>query len=317
MTIVFNTLAPIILIILLGWRLSKAKVLSETFFEELQSFIFWWAMPALIINALVKSAGIPDETLAALLAFSCSTLGMIGLCIVLNKVLKVLPEQRGVFIQGSFRGNLAFVAVPILQFALRDLPEDQQSHALALTIFIFAPIMVLYNVASVLALVFGNTKEHSNKTQAVVDSALSILKNPLILSSGVGVILFFLPIKIPVAITNSLSYFGQMAGPAALLCVGHGMAHSSLRGNAKLATLSAFLKVCICPLLTWLISTWMGLDEHSSFVLLIMSTSPAAVAGYIMAKAMKGDAALASTNIFLSTLLSAISFSIILLSNSF
>ena len=90
------------------------------------------------------------------------------------------------------------------------------------------------------------------------------------------------------------------------------MAKAGWKGQISLAGWSAALKVFALPLIAWGVALPFGLSPHALFVLLILSASPAAVAGYVLVKAMEGDEALASSNIVVSTLLSVLSLSAVI-----
>ena len=133
---------------------------------------------------------------------------------------------------------------------------------------------------------------------------VKIAKNPLILASIVGVTLFYLPFEMPGFLLNSFGLTGQMAAPAALICVGGSMAYVSMEGRYRSATVAAVLKTVAVPCLSVLIAMPFHLTDTSRIVLLILSACPTAVASYVMAKQMNGDEALASGAIVISTVLS-------------
>ena len=309
MLAVVETLFPLIFTIALGMALAKKNFLGESFFSELNQFIFWVGLPLLIIKSLASASSIPRGTIGVFAVFLLASLLLTGLAFALRHHLQLSRFNLGAFLQGSYRGNLAFIAIPIVMFAMRNHSPSERNEALTLVIFVFAPTMVYYNVVSVVILMKCHAKAgefSAKKTWTTIST------NPLIASSAIGVILFSLPVQPPAFLMQSMEYVGNMSGPAALLCVGGGMAQAQIQDQWKGPCAAALLKVFILPSLAYACAKPFGLSPISTFVLLVMSASPTAVASYVVTKAMKGDENMASSTIVLSTLLSIISLSFVI-----
>ncbi len=298
---VINTLLPVFVVIALGYGLARRGFLSEAVLYELNWLLFWICLPALIVNNLATAAEIPSGTGQIFLVFTLSTFAVIGLGLLAARLLGLAHWQVGTFVQAAFRGNLAYAGIPLILFALQGMPEAVVSSTMAQTLFVFAPTMLVYNIAAVVLLVRDRERSlWSNFLKMLVE----IMKNPLILASILGSVLFALPMSMPSVALNSLELIGQMAAPAALLCVGGSMAYVSMEGRYRSASVAALLKVVAVPCIAWLLSLLFDLSDQSRMVLLVLSATPTAVVSYIMAKAMNGDAGLTSGAIILSTVAS-------------
>ena len=75
------------------------------------------------------------------------------------------------------------------------------------------------------------------------------------------------------------------------------------------ACAAAVVKLAVCPLLGAAICAAMGLPPLHRFVVVTYLSCPSAVASFVMADAMGGDAPLAAASVALTTLLSAFSLS--------
>lgn len=306
---VLNTLLPVFVVIALGYGLAKRGFLSEGVLHELNWLLFWVCLPALIVNKLATANEIPPGTGQIFLVFTLSTLTVIGLGLLAARLLGLDHWQVGTFVQAAFRGNLAYAGIPLIFFALQGLPSEVVSSTMAQTLFVFAPTMLVYNVAAVVLLARDHeTSWWSNFSNMLV----KIIQNPLILASILGTLLFALPVSLPRVALNSLELIGQMAAPAALFCVGGSMAYVSMEGRYRSASVAALLKVIAMPCLAGLLSLLFDLSDQSRMVLLILSATPTAVASYIMAKAMNGDEALASGAVIISTVASVPVLAVIL-----
>lgn len=308
MTYILATLFPVFAVLGLGYLLARREFLSRQFLSELNRFVYYVSLPALIINGLATAQSLPPGTLSIFLIFLVATLLCIGAAFITARFLKLGRWQYGTFIQGSFRGNLAYIGIPILVYALRDYPKEVSASIVAQAIFVFAPTMILYNVVSVLLLIGSHD---GNSGKQIPSMLKGIARNPLIIAAVIGVILFILPVQLPGAIYNTLEFVGRMAAPAALICVGGGMAVVSMEGRYRSATFASILKVGVTPVLAWLISLPFGLSATTTLILMIFAATPTAVASYVMAKEMHGDEAMASGAIVLSTVFSIVSLSVV------
>jgi len=306
---VLSTLAPVFLTILLGLILTKKKFLSKEFLHDLNNFIYWVGLPLLIIKSLADATSLPQETTKIIILFLVASSVIIAIAFILSKSLKMNPTSIGTFVQAGFRGNLAFIAIPVILFAMKNHSQQQIDNILTMAIFTFAPTMIFYNIASVIVLVkySGDPKQQSLKKMII-----SVLSNPLIISSIIGVFLYYSPYKIPKMFMDSFAYVGNISGPTALICVGGAMAHATLKGQKLNAILSAVLKVFALPLIAYTCALPFELSDMSMFVLLVLCASPTATASYVLVKVMKGDENLASTAIVLSTIFSLLSLSLVI-----
>ena len=305
---ILSTLFPVFMVMGIGFALCHQGFLSRPFLNELNRFVYYVALPALILHRLTTAPALPLGVLRTILIYLAATLFVMGVASVVARILHLQRWQYGTFMQAAFRGNLAFIGIPVLVYAIRDTPAETASGIVAEAIFIFVPIMVLYNILSVLALI-GSQEGGDRKN--LLSALKGIVTNPLILAAAVGTLLFLLPFPMPRAITDTMEFLGRIAAPAALICVGGAMAVVSMQGRYRSAFCAAVLKTALTPLAAYLISFPFDLPAHTQLILMIFSATPTAVASFVMAKELSGDYAMASGGIVLSTLLSIISLGLI------
>jgi predicted permease len=296
---VLNTLLPVFLVIGLGFVLAKRGFLSEIVLHELNRLLFWVSLPALVVYSLATANEVPSGTGTIFFVFSLSSITTIFIGLCAARMLGLASQQIGTFVQATFRGNLAYTGIPLILFAMKGEPPETVASVMAQTLFVFAPTMLLYNIAAVILLV----RDHEAPLRSnFIRMLRQVAKNPLILACIIGTALFALPITLPSFLLSTLNLTGQMAAPAALLCVGGSMAYVSMQGRYRSASVASLLKVVVTPCLAYLIAGLFDINESSRLVLMILSACPTAVASYIMAKELKGDEALASGAIVISTL---------------
>lgn len=303
---VVSTLLPVFSVLLLGFLLVRTGFMRPSFVEDMNHLIYWVALPAFIIGTLGRSTGIPASVLPLVGVFAAAAIMVVALSWLGLRLAGFPPGSRGTFLQAVYRGNLAFIGLPILIYALRALPEPEIDAVTRQAVFLFAPTMVLYNLIA--AVIFPLPGSSSR-----IHSTLSTLsRNPLLIASLTGVGLILLPWKLPGAILASFDYLGTFAAPAAVLGVGGAMATTPLGDHWRAATVAALLKVAALPCLTLLIAAPFGLDRREILILLVFSTAPCAAGGYVIARKMGGDGPLAASAIFISTVLSVVSLSAVI-----
>jgi len=301
---ILATLFPVFAVIALGYGLARAAFLSRGFLTELNRLVYYVSLPALIIHSLANARQLPEGTLALLLVFLGATSCVIGLAFVNARLLGLQRWQFGTFVQAALRGNLAFIGLPVIAYALRGEDSATVAAVLAQAVVVFAPTMLFYNVVSVI-LLLGSGRQEAGRG---LDKALrSIATNPLILAALAGGLVALLPSGLPGPLNSTLDYIGRLAGPGALLCVGGAMAMVSMEGRYRSALFASVLKTAGVPLFAWLLSRPFGLADSATLVLLVFAATPTAVASYVLTKELHGDEAMAAGAIVISTLLSVLS----------
>jgi predicted permease len=101
--------------------------------------------------------------------------------------------------------------------------------------------------------------------------------------------------------------------PLALLAIGGGFSVERLRGDLVKAALASGIKTIWLPILAAVLLISMGVEGMDLGIGVLIAGTPAATANYIMADQLKGDAELAGTIVMLSTLLSAVTYTVALL----
>lgn len=302
-------LAPILLLIALGAALAHLRFLGREFMDDLNKLVFWIALPALIF---VSVAGIdrPAPRVGTLIGvLVAATLLVAAFGWVAGRMLRLPPPSTGSLIQAAFRGNLAYIGVPVLTYAFAALPAGQREEELAIALLAMTPLMALYNVLAVVVLE-GSQRHLSWRVAPAV--ARGIVTNPLILASLGGMLFPLFGWRLPLVATRTLETLGAAAVPVALLCIGGSLATITLRGRRTAIVTAAALKVFAKPAITYALCLGASITGPDLRVALVLAACPTAVASFIMAAKLQADESLASGAIALSTILSAASLALAL-----
>jgi malate permease and related proteins len=300
---VVETLAPVFLVIVLGYALTKRAWLHAVFLAEANRVVFWVGLPAFLFISLATAPHGGAQVGRLTLALVVVTLLMIALAYFLAPWLGAGAEARGTFAQAVFRGNIAYVGLPIIAA----LPTGAEGRVAAL--LVMAPLLALYNMAGVTLLL---SSRHEPGLAMARRVAVEVFKNPLFWSCVAGGAYGWLGGPMPKWVERTFETVGAMSLPLALICIGGTLATTRLEGNRRVATLAAFAKTFVQPALGLLVGRWFGLTAGELQIALIILATPTAAATFTMATQLGGDGPLAAGSVVLSTVYSAVALTAIL-----
>ncbi len=298
---ILNTIIPIFSVILLGWLARRKGFVPQAFIGPANRLVFYFAIPAMVFAAIARGSLKTDFNTGLL---GC-TLGAVGLSFGLTWILGVVfrvPRRRfGTFVQSGFHGNLGYIGLAVAFYYL-----GREGFVRASLLIGF--IMILQNLLSVIVLQFYSDREPSRSGIKTVPG--KIMGNPVILSAVAGIGFSLTGLALPMVIDRTLEIVSGMALPLALLLIGATLNFDRMKARLKPVIPVAGIKLGILPGIGVALYSLWGLSPEIYVPGLILLASPSATISYVMAVEMNGDADFAVTAISLSTLLSALTFSL-------
>ena len=294
-----SAVAPIFLVLAVGWVLRKVRMIDEPFVETASRLVFNVGLPSLIFVNLV-TLDLNQVMMPHQLAYGlAATVAAFLLLWLASGYFVRDAADRGVVVQGAFRGNLGIIGIALCA-------QLYGQSGLAMGSMLLAVLTFSYNVLSVFALSAAGSTGGLPWAQIL----RSIVRNPLILSIVAGVIVAAIGWRPPEILLTSGHYFGAMTLPLALVCVGASLSSASLRHGSGLALVSVSLKLLWLPVLMTAGAVLLGFRGEPLGTLFAMFAAPTATVSYVMARAMGGNATLAASLVALSTLLSPLTLSL-------
>ncbi len=309
---VLATLFPIYAILALGAWLRHAGFVTETVARGLNKIVFNVALPCFGVRAIATSP-VSDGWEFASASLALGTVVVCALACLLAPVFGISRFSRPSFCQSAFRSNNAYIGIPAMQFAFQSRPD--LGDAMSLALLTLAPCLLLYNVMAVAILTkTGDNVPFWRKLPAVVGG---MLRNPLIIASLTGLALLAARLRfdwsLPPMADNTVKTLGAMATPGSILALGASLTPKILRANLRGAHWACLLKLVVAPLAGLLFCQLFGLPPLNRFVVVCYLSCPSAVASFVMAQAMDGDADIAGSTVALSTIYSVVSLSAVIL----
>ncbi len=287
------TIAPVFVLLMLGFGLRKRGFVSEEIWAGLDKLVYWVLFPALLFTKTAIAPLGGDILLPYLTSLEAGIFlsGLfIWLCIPLIKSKLSNPSISSVY-QGAIRYNtyMGFAVLVATQG-----PEAQFYGALATAVMVpFVNVLCV----STLATLHGNPDQHIVKR-----ILLDLYRNPLLRAIILGVawnITGLGPIPIIMPVLESLSSATLAMG---LLSVGAGLRLRALKTASLPLVLSMIGKFLILPGVTYLGLTLWGLGGLPAFTAFLFSCLPTAASGYALARQMGGDSTLIAGIITIQTL---------------
>lgn len=308
---VFNSLAPVALIIALGAVLLKTRFLSNDDINKLNRITYWVGLPCLLFY---KIASAHYDLGTALHVFLVVVSGMIGVLIlgyIAAWLLRVPTRAVGTFVQAAFRGNLAFIGLPVLIYTSSDLP-GVDGNVEMLGILVIAPMVPIYNLLSVIVLLASRRRSEWGSLKTFLQPMIS---NPLVIASLAGGLFVLMGWQLPLALARTFEAVSQMALPLALICIGGALAAAEVRQRFGFAVAASLLKVAAAPLIGFYVAQFLNLSPIETRIALIYLACPTAAAAYVLTNQIGGDDALAASTVVISTVLGMISLGVVVAFN--
>lgn len=298
---ILTIVIPVFLVIALGYALRRVKLIDHAFLFQINRLVYFIALPLLLFYEIGRADFFANFNASLVLGSSL----IIALGFVLSYGYAALrrypPEARGTFSQGAFRGNLAYIGLAIVFNAYG-------SEGLTRAGILMGFLVPVLNFFAILALLLPHRKDQSD--QGIKFWMRQLLLNPLILASFAGILWSFLNLPMPVILDRTLRIATGMSLPLALIAIGGSFSLDKLRGDLVKAFFATGIKIIWLPILAALVLMGLGVEGQELAIGVLFAGTPAATATYIMAHQMKGDAELAGAIVMLSTLLSALTYTV-------
>lgn len=294
-----NATLPIFLLIILGKVLKTTKIINDEFTKTADRYVFRIALPALLFSDLTENnVGSAFDGKYVLFCFSVTIFSIAVLWGLTEKFMKK-EEQKGAFIQGSYRSSAA-----ILGLAFINNMYDSVG---------MAPLMIigcvpLYNIFAVIILTLKG--DNGGKKPNMKETFINVIKNPILLSILIALPFALLNLHFPSFVNKAIGSVANTATPLALISIGASFEGKKALKKMKPTLLASFIKLILLAGLFLPLAVFFGYRNQELMALLVMLGSPTTVSSYIMAKNTGNDGILTSSIIVLTTLLSSLTLTL-------
>ncbi|MGZ8429391.1 MAG: AEC family transporter [Candidatus Deferrimicrobiaceae bacterium] len=299
---ILQAVLPVFLVIAIGAAARRFRFIGDPFIDTANMLVYYLLLPALLFYKIGTSNFREAFNAPLVIGGYAATVATFLLAVFLSRALGISPAERGSFVQGAFRANLAYVGLPIVLSAAGDIGLRKGGILLGF-------MVPLINSLAIVALILPHGDGKGRAGENARRIGLQLATNPLILSSFLGIVWSMLKLPVPPLVDNTLEILSSATLPLSLLCLGGSFSFERARSGFRLAALSAGMKTLLLTAIAVALYRWMGLSGLDLRVGVIMMGCPTAVITYVMASQLNGDTDLAGTIIVLSTAASAVTIS--------
>ncbi|TYK65457.1 AEC family transporter [Colwellia echini] len=286
----FSVTGPIFTMVVLGGILKYYRLIGDVFISQASIIVFKVSLPVLLGMSMIKTdiATVFDPVIIA--SAGLATLLVFVLLTLSASLFVKNPRDKGVYVQGAFRGNLAIVGLAFCA-------NLYGAEGIAKASILMSILVLMYNVLCIYTLTTTLTDKKLNISSILV----SIVKNPLIIGIVLGISINLLHIPIHPVLMKTGDYLAQLTLPVALLCIGASLSFNDMKSTKMVASASVIAKLIVTPIIITSIGYACGYSKMELGILFLMASTPTAAASFVMVKAMKGNETLAANIIVMST----------------
>lgn len=280
--------------LLIGYFLFRKKLVSTQGSADIGRMLLYVVMPTAILKSyLVDFSAEKLEGLAV--SFILAILSLL-LAIFIARIF--FKKDAGIERFGVAFSNAGFIGIPLVQMTLGEE-----------AVFYVASFVALLNI---LQWTYGVLVITGDKSAV---SFAKIRTNPIVLSFLAGILLFFLPVSLPAAVTGIISAIAAMNGPLAMIVLGVYLAQISLKSlfTDKRVYLASAVRLLVIPALTIVLMMLFPDKYHMiKLTILIAASAPVGSNVAIFAQIYDKDYTQAVKEVCMSTLFCIITLPIML-----
>jgi predicted permease len=290
-----NAVLPVFIMISLGYFFKRINLINENFISTANKFVYMAAITAYLFRSTAMTNFHEIMDLKFIFFIVAATLFCFLASWITAEFIFKNKTAVGTFVQGSFRGNFAFIGIPM---AVSILGESGAVKASLVVMF----VIPVYNILSVFILSIRSSKKKKLKLERIL---LDVLKNPLIISIMAGIVFSLLNIRIPYLLDKPLASLGSISTPLALIVIGGSFSFRTAGKKFKPAILAAVLKTAVLPSIVIFFALLSGFKGGDLIIIFVMAAAPTAISSYVLSVIMDGDSDLAASIVIFSTIITA------------
>jgi len=262
--------------------------------RALTDLVFIILLPALVLDVIWQVDLNSSSLQISLLAATGVTTGLVVMWLVLKK-LNTTNKQKGALLLAAAFPNATYLGLPVL-----DQVIGEHTRSIVLQYDLFACTPILLSGGMLLAKYFGgqNTKVHPLR---------ELTKIPPLWAVSIGILLNVTGVPRPDFVHSVLSVLSGGVVPLMLIVLGMSIRWHSLRLTfLKLLLPVVVIALLVGPLLVYLMSGVIGLDQQLMVPVTLLAAMPTMVFGIVICERYELDSELYAAAVTLTTICSLV-----------
>ena len=282
-------LLPDFLLILIGFAICRYTALDRPVWDAIEKIVYFFLFPVLLFGSIVKSPLQPTQAVSlAVAGLGTASVGIV-LALAIGRWPGVDQRLHASGAQVAFRFN-SYIALALSE-------RLYGAQGLAWTALLIALVVPPSNVAAVWPLA-----RHGGQS-----TWREIARNPLIISTLLGLAGNFMGLRLPEAVSTTLQRIGSAALPLGLMAAGAGLAVGGLRAAPGLAASLLGIRHVLLPIVAIGITALLPIDAAQRSTMVMFASLPTASSAYVLAARMGGDGGFVAGLVTVSILLGMVS----------
>ncbi|MBQ6775322.1 MAG: AEC family transporter [Synergistaceae bacterium] len=287
-----NTQALMFVYVVTGIIMAKTKILKHEGRSSFINLLLDITLPCMILNSFNVDADI-NQLIAAgeimIISSVCFVIAWLSGKIFWRKAPK---ERRAVLEFATQFSNAGNAGLPIVAAVFG-------AEGVFYASFYLMPVRILIWTAGLSLFVEG---------ESFKDKIKILLKTPSLDVVFVGLVLMFLPFKLPSVLSTAIKNMGDMTGPLSMMIIGAALGESNLRDALDVDAFKlTFVRLAVQPLMYLFLLRAVGVPDILWQVTVVLTAMPAAANTEIIAEMYGKDYKFAARCVVVSTIVSLVS----------
>ncbi|AZR80879.1 AEC family transporter [Thiomicrospira sp. S5] len=306
-----SILLPIFGLIAAGFISRKTGVMGQTAASELNRFVVWLALPALLFDIMANSNWsalyLPDFILVYLIG----SVGLFVLVIIWRLKQGVPLADASIDSVSAAYSNTGYVGFPLLFLVFGASSQVPTTIASIIVVsIVFAMAIILIET--------GLQAEASLRLK-IKNVLKAVFLNPLIVSPIAGMLFALTSWQLPQGLETFLTLLSGAASPAALVSLGLFLADAVASSNENTATarktawqLTAIKLIAQPLLVAWLALSVFEMDYELAMMAILLAALPTGTGPFMLAEYYRREAVTTAQTVLFSTVLSLVTLTLLL-----
>ncbi len=299
---VFNKIAILFLMIVVGYGIKKLGILNEEMNKGLSNLVLKVTLPAMIIKSMQFEFS--KEVLFTSFKMILLSLLVHGIAILISyfvyRLLKAEEGKKDIIQFMLIFSNVGYMGYPVIYAVYGEM-------GVFYTALFNIPFNFLIWTLGV-TIMTRNREGGSSKL-----SYFKVLMNPGIISVILGFMLFLFSVKIPIIMYETLHVIGEMTVPLSMFIIGSMLGALSIYEifNEKQLFMVSVVRLLVIPIVTMVVLQVMGFEDILLGVPFLIAGMPAAANTAVFASMYNREPIFASKGVLITTLLSMLTIPIL------
>lgn len=293
--VIISQMIILFLILTLGYFIFKIKLVDDNFTKQLSALVIKVTMPALLLSSVLditERQPLRDVLTSFGIAVALFFIVMPIVGFLLAKLFRVKRNSTGLYVFMATFSNVGFMGFPVISALAGEVG-----------LFYAAIYNLVFNVA---VFTLGVWLVNHDKDGESSGFDIKLLMSPGVIAALLAIALYFMNIKLPVLLSDTIRSVGSITSPSAMLIIGCTLAKMDVKTVFSDWRLYPWtlIKQIVIPILLWIPLAMIIKNEILLTVTFILFLMPVANNAVLFANTYNGDEELAARSVFLTTLFS-------------